>query len=272
MKHLFPAFLLLALLAAPANAAEELVTLEGDFQQGGLVLGRTIPATIVEFDGRDVRVSPDGLFVFGFGRDAPPTATLKLRYIDGSGEIRVLEVAQREYKVQRIDGLPPKMVTPPPEVLNQIKADNRKIGKVRKRDTDETWFLTGWAWPADGPVTGVYGSQRILNGEPRRPHFGHDIAGPTGSPVRAPADGMVALAETGMYYTGGTVFIDHGYGLNTAFLHMSEVLVKPGQFVKQGERIGSIGATGRVTGPHLDWRINWFHTRMDPALLLPPRP
>ena len=260
------------LIAAPARAAGEQVVFEGEFQQGGLVLGRTDPKTIVEFGGRKVRVSPDGIFLFGFGRDAPKTAELKLHYPDGSEDVQVFDIAQRTYKEQRLDGLPPKMVTPPKDVLDHIRADNVKIGKVRKRDTPETWFLTGWIWPADGPVTGVYGSRRILNGEPRRPHFGHDIAGPTGSPVVAPADGVVALAETGMYYTGGTVFLDHGHGLTTAFLHMSEVLVKPGQFVKQGDRIGLIGATGRVTGPHLDWRVNWFNTRLDPAFLLPPRP
>lgn len=250
----------------------DLVTLEGKFTQGGLVMGRTIPTTTVEFEGREVPVSPDGIFLVGFGRDAPPKATLKLRYIDGTEEVHELDVAKREYDIQRLDGLPKKMVTPPPEAWEQIKADNVKIGRVRKLNTPETWFLSGWIWPADGPVTGVYGSQRILNGEARRPHYGHDIAGPVGSPVVAPADGRVALAETGMYYTGNTVMLDHGHGLTTVFLHMSEITVKAGQFVRRGEQIGAIGATGRVTGPHLDWRVNLFRTRLDPAYLLPPRP
>lgn len=256
---------------SPGPAVAELVTLEGKFTQGGLVMGRTIPTTTVEFEGRDVRVSPDGIFLIGFGRDAPATATLRLSFIDGTEEVQVLDVAPREYKIQRLDGLPKKMVTPPEEVWAQIKADNVKIGRVRKIDTPETWFLSGWIWPADGPVTGVYGSQRVLNGEPKRPHYGHDIAGPTGSPVVAPADGKVELAEMGMYYTGNTVMLNHGHGLTTVFLHMSAITVEVGQSVKAGDQIGAIGATGRVTGPHLDWRLNLFRTRLDPAFLLPPR-
>ena len=263
--------ILILLIAFPASAAEELLVMEGEFQQGGLVRGKTVPGSTVTFDGHAVRLSPEGIFLIGFGRDAESTAALLIRFPDGSGTIEILEVRQREYRIQRIDNLPKKMVTPPESVYAQIKADNVKIGRARKRDTPQTWFLSGWIWPAEGPVSGVYGSQRILNGEPKRPHFGHDIAGPTGSPVVAPADGTVSLAETGMYYTGGTVLIDHGHGLSTAFLHMSKVTVEVGQFVRAGDKIGEIGATGRVTGPHLDWRVNLFNTRLDPAFLLPPR-
>lgn len=266
------AILVLALAAAtPVSAGRELVTLEGTFAQGGLVLGRTDPRAVVEFEGRAVRVSPEGIFLVGFSRDAPPKATLKLRYPDGLEEVQEIEVAQREYDIQRLDGLPEKMVTPPPEAWERIKADNRKIGAVRKIDTPETWFLSGWIWPAEGPISGVYGSQRILNGTPKQPHYGIDVAAPTGTPVVAPADGTVVLAETDMYYTGGTIFLDHGHGLQSAFLHMSAVEVKVGQFVRQGERIGAIGATGRVTGAHLDWRMNLFDVRIDPEFLVPPR-
>lgn len=264
----------LLLLQCPAGlaAARELVTLEGMFAQGGLVLGRTDPKAVVEFDGKRVRVSPDGVFLIAFGRDAAPKATLSLRYPDGQEEVQELEIAQRTYDVQRIDGLPNRMVTPPPETWDRIKADNVKIGKVRRIDTPETWFLSGWIWPADGPISGVYGSQRILNGKPRQPHYGVDVAAPVGTPVVAPADGRIVLAETDMYYTGGTIFLDHGHGLTSAFLHMSAVDVEVGQFVRRGERIGAIGATGRVTGAHLDWRMNLFGTRIDPAFLVPPRP
>ncbi len=271
MKRLPAIVLFLVLTPFSAQAAEELLVLEGEFQQGGLVLGKTIPGSKVEFEGHAIRLSPGGIFLIGFGRDAKPTATLKVHFPDGSEEIQTLDVGQREYDIQRLDGLPKKMVTPPESVYVQIKADNVKIGKARKRDTPQTWFLSGWIWPAEGPVSGVYGSQRILNGEKKRPHFGHDIAGPTGSPVVAPADGTISLAETGMYYTGGTILIDHGHGLSTTFMHMSKVVVKTGQFVRAGDKIGEIGATGRVTGPHLDWRVNLFKTRLDPAFLLPPR-
>lgn len=274
MRILANPFLLfsLLLLLPTAATAQEILTLEGTYKQGGLVIGRTDPKAAVEFEGRAVRVSPDGVFLIGFGRDAKPAATLKVRLPDGHEEVQVLDVEQREYDIQRIDGLPKKFVTPSEEVYARIKADNRQIGKVRKRDTSETWFLGDWIWPAEGRISGVYGSQRVLNGEPRRPHFGLDVAGPTGTPVIAPADGMVVLAETDMYYTGGTVFLDHGHGLTTAFLHMSKVVAEVGKFVKQGEKIGEIGATGRVTGPHLDWRLNLFNTRLDPMFVMPPRP
>ena len=265
-------FLFIVLLVwPPAATAQEVFTLEGTFRQGGLVIGRTDPRATVEFEGRKVRVSPDGAFLIGFGRDAKPKATLKVSLPDGHVEVQVLEVGQREYDVQRIDGLPKKFVTPSEEVYARIKADNRQIGKVRKRDTPETWFLSGWIWPAEGRISGVYGSQRVLNGKPRRPHYGLDIAGPTGTPVYAPIGGQVVLAETDMYYTGGTVFLDHGHGLTTTFMHMSKVTVEVGQFVKQGEKIGEIGATGRVTGPHLDWRLQLFNTRLDPFFVMPPR-
>lgn len=266
------AILLVASLALSMPVvARDLVALEGNFIQGGLVRGRTDPKAVVELDGRRISVSPDGIFIIGFTRDAPAKATLKLRLADGTEEVQVLEIAQRQYDIQRLDGLPDKYVTPPPEVLARIAADNAKIGAVKKLDTPETWFESGWIWPAEGRISGVYGSQRILNGEPRQPHYGVDMAGPVGTPVIAPADGRVVLAETDMYYTGGTIFLDHGHGLMSAFLHMSAVDVKVGQFIRRGERLGAVGATGRVTGPHLDWRMNLFDVRIDPQLLVPPR-
>jgi murein DD-endopeptidase MepM/ murein hydrolase activator NlpD len=256
------------LCATPAAAGT--FSLDGKAIQGGLMVGRTDPGTIVLFDGRAVRVSPAGDFLIGFTRDAGPTSVLELRYADGSVRKEALSVEPRKYDIQRIDGLPPKMVTPPPEVQARIKRENRLIKEVRNRDTAAEYFLKGWIWPARGRISGVYGSQRILNGEPRQPHYGVDIAAPVGTPVVAPSDGVVALAETNLYYTGGTVIIDHGHGLTSAFLHMQTVLVKKGQKVRQGDKIGTIGKTGRASGPHLDWRINLFDARIDPALLVPP--
>jgi murein DD-endopeptidase MepM/ murein hydrolase activator NlpD len=264
--------ILILLLLPPAANAQEVLTLEGTFRQGGLVVGRTDPKAEVEFEGRTVRVSPNGVFLIGFGRNAKPTATLKVRLPDGHEEVQQIEVGQREYKVQRIDGLPPKKVTPPPEVLEQLKVERRKTGAARKIDLPETWFLDEWIWPAEGRISGVYGSQRILNGQPRNPHMGVDVAAPAGDPIVAPADGQIVLAENDMYYNGNMVFIDHGHGLKTAYLHMSRIDVKVGQFVKRGERIGAIGATGRVTGPHLHWMAYLFNTRLDPAFLVPERP
>lgn len=246
------------------------LTLDGKRVQGGLMIGRTEPGTVVMFDGRTVRVSPAGDFVIGFTRDAGPTAVLDLRYADGSRREEALSVEPRKYDIQRIDGLPPKMVTPPPEVQARIKRENQLIKAARDRDTAAEYFLKGWIWPAKGRISGVYGSQRILNGEPRQPHYGVDIAAPVGTPVVSPSDGVVTLVQKDLYYTGGTIIIDHGHGLSSAFLHMQDVAVKKGQKVRQGDRIGTIGKTGRASGPHLDWRMNLFDARIDPALLVPP--
>jgi len=261
-------WLLIAWWLFPALAGG--VELQGRFTQGGLIRGKTKPGAQVTLDGRDLRVSPTGDFVFGFGRDAPAKAVLRIRLADGTVREKILAVARRIYTIQRIDGLPPHFVTPPAAVLARIKREGAAIARVRARDLNQTYYLGDWLRPAEGPVSGVFGSQRILNGKKRRPHYGLDFAGPAGSPVIAPADGVVVLAESDLYYTGVTVIIDHGHGLTTAYLHMSKRMVKVGDFVERGQRIGLIGATGRVTGPHLDWRINWFNQRLDPAYTIPP--
>lgn len=260
----------LAMLLAAAGASAGSLTLDGRMVQGGMAVGRTDPGTVVKFQGKPIRVSPEGVFVIGFHRDAKPTATVELQFPDGSDRTETLDIKPRKYKIQRIDGLPPKMVTPPKTVLDRIKRENRLIRKARFEDTATPHFLKGWQWPAKGRISGVYGSQRILNGKPRRPHYGIDIAAPAGTPIVAPSDGIVRLAERDLYYTGGTIILDHGHGLSSAFLHMQRVTVKPGQFVKRGEQIGTLGSTGRSTGPHLDWRINLFGARLDPQLLVPP--
>ena len=172
-----------------------------------------------------------------------------MTYPDGGGEDRELVVEQRQYAIQRIDGLPPKQVTPPEEVLARIRRENAVIAELRKADRPEADFLSGFDWPAIGRISGVYGSQRILNGQPRRPHFGIDVAAPEGTPILAPADGLVVLAEDDLYYTSGTVILDHGHGLSSAFLHLKTVTAKVGQFLKKGQPMGTLGATGRATGP-----------------------
>ena len=272
MRMLYASLFLLSLvLTGPSARAAELA-LEGDFLQGGLIFGQAAPGAEVTLDGRRVRVTEAGRFIFGFGRDAPRGAVLEVAWPDGKVELRHLVVAKRDYKIQRIDGLPPKMVTPPEAVLARIRAENGRIAAARAVDRAEPLFESGFVWPAVGPITGVFGSQRVLNGEPKRPHFGVDIAAPAGTPVTAPADGVVVIAEADMYYTGGTVVLDHGHGLVSVYSHMKEVWVEVGARLRQGDAIGAVGATGRVTGAHLDWRINWFDQRLDPALLVPPMP
>lgn len=272
MRHWLAAILLVMSGAAAANEPPPGLSWTGDFSQGGLVIGVAQPGLSLMLGERAVPAAKDGRFVFGFGRDEPAQAKLTLRHAGGQSETVMLAIAPRQYDIQRIDGLPPAQVTPPPALLERIKRENAKIAAVRQRNTPVQDFMQGWIWPAQGPVSGVYGSQRILNGEPRAPHYGVDIAAPAGSPVVASTDGEVTLAEKDVYYTGGTIIIDHGMGINAAYSHLQTVTVKVGQRVKQGQQIGTVGATGRATGPHLDWRVNWFDVRLDPQRLLPPKP
>lgn len=254
---------------APAFAAED-VTLDGSFSQGGMVIGTAPPGATVEFDGREVRISPDGRFVIGFHRDDPPDQVLTVTRADGTVTRHPIRIAERDYDIQRIDGLPENKVSPPEEVVARIREEAARVREARARDSDFAMFGDGFLWPADGRITGVYGSQRVLNGQPRQPHYGVDIAAPVGTPVIAPAAGMVSFADPDLYFSGGTLMIDHGHGLASTFLHMETISVAPGDWVEKGARIGTIGATGRATGPHLDWRVNWFEKRLDPLLLAQP--
>ena len=257
----------LALSAFPARAVE--IAFTGDFVQGGLVIGSTVPNAKVVVDGKPVRVSPKGDFLIGFGRDAKGSAEIRVTTPDGISEVRRIAIADRDFPVQRIDGLPPKQVTPDPETLKRIRAEGALIAAARKLDTAAPYFRSGFVWPAKGRVSGVFGSQRILNGEPRAPHSGTDIAAPAGTPVLATADGVVALVHPNMFFTGKTVMIDHGHGLMSVYGHMREILVKKGDVVRRGQPIGKVGSSGRATGAHLHWGISLFATRLDPALLVP---
>jgi len=267
--------LVLALLvppAAPAIGAEPALRFEGRFIQGGLVIGFAEPGISATLDGRAVPVAADGTFVFGFGRDAPPAAELVLHHPDGREQRQHLAVEARRYDIQRIDGLPPRMVTPSKADLERIQAEQKLINKARARRVGEPLLLSGFIWPATGRISGVYGSQRILNGKPRNPHVGVDIAAPEGTLVVAPADGIVTLTHPDMYYTGRTVILHHGLGVSSFLIHMSAILVEEGQRVRQGDPIGRVGMTGRATGPHLHWGMNWADARLDPQLLLGPMP
>lgn len=260
---------LLAVREVAANEPPPGIAWRGDFVQGGLVIGVAQPGVTLKLGERNVPVAPDGRFIFGFGRDEAAAMPLSISYGGGRDLALTLNVAQRQYDIQRIEGLPPAQVTPPTAVLERIKRENAAIAALRQRNTPRADFLQGWIWPAKGPVSGVYGSQRILNGEPRQPHFGIDIAAPAGSPVVASTDGEVVMAEPDLYYTGGTIILDHGMGITAVYSHLQNVAVKVGQRVRQGEVIGTVGSTGRSTGPHLDWRVNWFDVRLDPQRLLP---
>lgn len=267
----FGMWLLLILLAAGHRPMQaRALELHGKFVQGGMVIGKTAPGTTVTFQGSPVRVSPEGVFVFGFDRDFPSSGTLVLTDRSGGVTRRDIAVEQRAYDIQRIDGLPPKKVTPDKTDLERIQREAVLVKQARDRYDPRTDFMQAFIWPVTGRISGVYGSQRILNGKPRRPHYGIDIAAPAGTPVVAPADGVVSLVHPGMFFSGATLIIDHGQGISTSYLHLQRILVNRGDRVRQGDVIANVGATGRVTGPHLDWRVNWFQHRLDPALLVPP--
>lgn len=263
-------FLLWGFSQLPASAfADENISFTGNFTQGGLVLGNTLPGSKIKLSGSDVAVTKDGEFIIGFGRDAGPHAKLEI-ISNGGGQTRMLEITAREYDIQKIDGLPARKVTPKPEDIARIKNDNQKIGKVRTTINQLTYYLSGFEWPVSGPISGVYGSQRILNGNPRNPHNGVDIAAPKGSVIKSPANGIVALVHQDMFYTGKTMMINHGLGLSTVYAHMDSISVREGEVVKKGTPIGTVGATGRVTGPHLHWGMTWKSTHLDPQLVVPP--
>ena len=232
------------------------------------ILGKTKPGSKVQIDNRKVRVTDDGYFAFGLGRDRKNDVIIKIITKDSHKTIQK-KVLKREYQIQRIDGLPPKQVTPPPEVYERIKEDNILIGKARSVDTAYNFFKNKFIYPVDKYIiTGVYGSQRILNGKPRRPHYGIDFHAPEGTPVKAMMDGEVTLAVNDMYFTGGTIIFDHGHGISTLYMHMKDINVKEGQKVKQGQVVGTLGQSGRATGPHLDIRLNWFDVKLDPDTIL----
>ncbi|MEE4304760.1 MAG: M23 family metallopeptidase [Wenzhouxiangella sp.] len=260
---------LLIIAPFPAAAEDEgPVRFEGEVVQGGLVVGRAPAGSSVEVDGEPVMTSADGRFLLAFERQQTDPTRVEVVLPTGMRLEETLAPQPREFDIQRIDGLPQDKVTPPESVLARIREDARQAQEARKRRDARLDWSAGFDWPLAGPVTGVYGSQRILNGEPRNPHWGIDIAAPTGTPVRAPAPGVVTLAHPDMYFSGGTLFVDHGHGLVSAFLHLHAMHVKPGDVVDRGEVIAEVGATGRATGPHLDWRMNLREVRIDPALLL----
>lgn len=259
------------LLTATPLAANNL-TLSGDMVQGGLFQGKTVPGAKVTLDAVEVPVAASGLFALGFGRDAGRKALLVVRLPDGEIERRQLAVKKRTYNIQRIDGLPGRKVSPNKKDMKRIASERKQLVAARRVISTEPKFANGYMWPVLGRISGVFGSQRILNGKPRRPHYGVDIAASQGTPIVAMADGRVVLVHQDMFFTGKTVAIDHGLGVGSLYIHMDGIEVEDGALVRRGQRIGRVGKTGRATGPHLHWGVTWRGISLDPALVVGPMP
>ena len=256
-------FLLIIFTTTQLNAIE----FKGKFFQGHYIVGITDPIAKVMVDKKEVKVSKDGYFVFGIDRDRKFDIIIT-KIIKGKKEVITKQVFKRKYNIQRIDGLEESKVTPPESVYKRIKEENNKIGEARAINSDLPFFKNQFIMPVEGIISGVYGSQRILNGKPRWPHYGIDIAAKQGTMIKSSGSGIVTMAEDDLYYTGGTIIMDHGHGISTIYSHLETVMVSVGDKINQGDVIGTVGSTGRSTGPHLDFRVNWFQTRLDPMSVI----
>lgn len=260
----------LTAFSIPVQSAS--LDLPATVQPGALVIGRTEPDAEISVAGKRLRIAKDGSFLFGIGRDESGVIKIAAKFADGGNRIIDIPIQPRTYVTEHIDGVPESTVNPPAAIAKRIAQEQAEVSQARQRDDNRQDFRFGFIWPATGRISGVYGSQRILNGTPKNPHYGIDIAAKNGTPIKAPAGGIVSFAKPDLYLTGGTVIIDHGHGLSSVFVHMSRLDVKLGDYVEQGRIIGLVGATGRASGPHLHWGMNWFDVRLDPQLLMGPMP
>ncbi|WP_246058423.1 M23 family metallopeptidase [Litorilituus lipolyticus] len=262
------AFFTSVLLTSVSVEAIDEIKLSGEIKQGGLVVGKATKNSTVSLNGRPLIVSAQGEYAFGFSRDDISEYTLIVSTPDGETKSKTFTPQARTYKEQRIEGIKKSIMQPNPKAIERSAKDSKQIKAARKISSELTHFAEGFIPPIDGTITGVYGSRRVYNGVPKRPHYGLDYAGKIGDPVKAPASGKVLLWVPDMFYSGGTMIIDHGQGVSSTFLHLSASSVKTGDYVKKGQVVASVGKSGRATGPHLDWRINWFDVKIDPALVL----
>lgn len=260
------AFILICSCLMPTYSYADL-RLTGQAVQGGLIIGQTKPGALVTLDGAPLGLTKDGLFLVGFHRDDTDDQIVHITMPDGAASAHILTPKPRKWEVQRINGLAQKYVSPPDDVIARISADREAVSIARRgTDIESSLFENGFSWPVSGPVTGVYGSQRILNGKPRQPHYGIDIAAPKGTIVKTSAPGRVTMAKD-LYYTGWTVIIDHGFGLTSTYSHLDKAEVSVGDTVSVSQVIGRVGSTGRSTGAHLDWRVNLGAKRLDPQIV-----
>ncbi len=250
------------------NLLDNRVVFPVSASQGTMVIGKVPAGSTVRYAGRQLRVSSYGSVVFGIGRDEKGPLQVQVQRPDGGSETVSITVTARDWPIERVNGVPPKTVNPPPAIAERIAREQALVTETRKRDDDRTDFTQTFIWPVQGRISGRFGNARVYNGQPGSGHSGMDIAVPTGTPVKAPAAGVVTFANPDLYLTGGTLVLDHGYGISSNFLHLSRIDVKVGDRIEQGQTIAAVGATGRATGPHLHWGMNWFDTRIDPLLVL----
>ena len=253
---------------AAAPVADARIVFPVSVQQGALVIGKVPAGSLVRYRERTLRATPYGSVVFGVGRDEAGPVNVEVTTAEGRLQTFQVAVTSRDWPIEKIDGVPPATVEPPPAIAARIEREQAMVTAARERDDDRADFAHPFVWPVQGRISGRFGNQRIYNGTPKSPHSGMDVAAPSGTPVLAPAGGIVSFAAPGLYLTGGTVLLDHGHGVSSNFLHLSRIDVKVGDRVKQGQVIGAVGATGRATGPHLHWGMNWFEVRIDPLLVL----
>ncbi|RYZ68934.1 MAG: M23 family metallopeptidase [Lysobacteraceae bacterium] len=254
--------------AATGSALDGRIVFPASVPQGGLVIGKVPPGSEVNYAGRRLRTSGYGTVVLGVGRDEQGPLQIEIKRPDGIRDEALVSVTRRDWPLEHVNGVPPKTVNPPPAIAERIKREQALVTAARSRDDDRTDFAQAFAWPVQGRISGRFGNGRVYNGQPGAGHSGMDIAAPTGTPVRAPAAGVVTFAGPDLYLTGGTLLLDHGFGVSSNFLHLSRIDVKVGDRVEQGQVIAAVGATGRATGPHLHWGMNWFDVRIDPLLVL----
>ena len=268
-SSLISATFICVLLLSTTSAHAQLTK---QFFQGALIVGKTAPENKVMLNGKAIKVSAKGDYALGFSRDEKNNSELVIISPNGQREKTTLTPLKREYNIQKVEGIAKKIMNPNKKANIRAGEDNKKISAARKVDSDLTAFAQGFVAPIDGIITGVYGSQRYYNGVPKRPHYGLDYAGKKGDPVKSPADGIILMYVPDMFYSGGTMIIDHGHGVSSTFLHLSDSYVKVGDKVNKGQLVAAVGSSGRATGPHLDWRINWFNMKLDPALVLKLKP
>ena len=255
-----------------AATAEERIVFPTSVQQGALVIGKVPAGSTVRYTDRDLRVTPYGSVAFGVGRDEKGPLSVQIVAPDGSQHAASIAVQPRDWPIERVKGVAPATVNPPAAIAARIQREQASVSAVRVRNDERADFARGFVWPVQGRISGRFGNQRIYNDTPKSPHSGMDIAAPKGTPVKAPAGGVVTFAASDLYLTGGTLLIDHGHGISSNFLHLSRIDVKPGDRVEQGQTVAAVGATGRATGPHLHWGMNWFSVRIDPLLALERKP